>query len=170
MATINCSICNAEENVPFTPKAGSVVLCKSCFKTHKKAKAGPKKHIPRTQHGTRVSLFIDCSDCGKPSELDYVPRGASLKDVFCAECAARRFGDKSQWAEVIRAKEAETRTEWAFNCHVCGREDYLKFAPDPARTYECNRCYSDQVEPSKERLQNKAPVEKNVFIRKRTDN
>lgn len=177
MATINCSICNAEEDVPFEPKEGSEVLCRACFKAKKKANKPPQKHIPRTKHGTRVSLFIDCSDCGKQAELDYVPKGTSIADALCGECAAKRFGDKSRWAEVNREKDAETRTEWAFNCHVCGREDYLKFAPDPKRIYECNRCYSDQEEPSKERLKDKAPVKKDnsfakntVFIRKRSDN
>ncbi|MBA2664018.1 MAG: hypothetical protein H0U74_17140 [Bradymonadaceae bacterium] len=169
MAIINCSLCNAEEDVPFQPREGSSVLCRKCFKAQPKPAGPPKKHVPRTQHGTRVSLFIDCSECGKHDELDYVPKGTPMNEMLCNDCAAKRFGDASHWAEVSRAKESEARTEWAFICDDCGREDYLKFAPMASRTYQCNRCFSDQEVPAKERLQDKAKLESNVFIRKRSD-
>jgi CxxC-x17-CxxC domain-containing protein len=169
MPTIICSECQSPDEVPFTPREGSEVLCKKCFQARRQSKAAPKKHIPRKQHGTRVSLLIDCSACGKPANLDYMPKGTSLDDVMCQECAARKFGEKSKWGEITRQKEREQTTEWQIVCELCGREDYVHFEPQVGRTYECTRCYHDHQDPDKERLEGRKQLDQSVFIRKRDD-
>lgn len=181
MSTITCARCQVEEEVAFEPSPDARVLCSSCHarvreealrvKEESKERPedkGPKKSPPRKKHGTRVFLPITCTACGKQETLDYMPKGGSLDEVLCSDCSMEKWGDKSRWADVARKKEKEQqKPEYKFVCQDCGRTDYLGSPAMRGRTYSCARCFYEQEEPSKERLEGREAIEKSVFIRKR---
>ncbi len=164
---IVCDLCGSDAEVPFRPRKGEDVYCQDCFK-FKKTDVRRKRHksSPRKKHGTRVSFEIICAQCDKEETLDYVPKGVSLKDALCSECVRTTYGDESRWAKVKDEKDEEQKHEWEISCVDCGREDYLKFPPNPDKEYRCVRCYHLQEAPSPERLEGKKRVGRAVYIRK----
>lgn len=179
MPKIICAECKAIEDVEEAPSSMSGVLCSACKargprqqRSPKRAESPPRKrrNIPRKQHGTRVMLPIKCSECGKLDTLDYVPKGADFDDVLCKECAAKTFGDKSEWAKIegYKQKDAQKDQEWEFHCDECGRKDILPFQPQPDRTYLCSRCHHEHETPSRERIAGRERAAGGVFIRRKS--
>ena len=173
MPKIICARCKNIEDVEDAPTSSESALCSAFVKaTASKNRATKKrKSIPSKQHGTRVMLPITCAECGETDTLDYVPKGADLDDVLCRECALEQFGTDSAWARIEREKEAKRKRghqEFEFECHQCGRTDYLPFEPQDDRTYDCNLCRLDHDTPSPQRLANREKAAGGVFIRRNT--
>jgi CxxC-x17-CxxC domain-containing protein len=164
---IVCSICGVDATVPFEPRRNAKLLCRECHKVRQAKKNKAKVHqAPRIKHNTRVSFPITCSQCGQEETLDYVPKGIKLSEALCSDCVRETYGDKSRWKEIKESKEQEKKGEWEFECAECGREDYLKFEPDPEKEYLCVRCYNEQENPNRERVQNKKRIGRAVYVRK----
>ncbi len=117
---ISCAICGAHDMVPFEPREGSEIKCRECFSTKRdekarrqryfeKGRAGRKSshsvHIPRLDHGTRVSYPIECEACGKRETLDYVPKTSG--PIKCRACTEEKFG--SNWSQVKDAAQKEKK-------------------------------------------------------------
>ncbi len=113
---ISCVECGSKDFVPFEPRAGSNVLCSKCHGTAReerdrrqsyfdKGREGRSSansvHIPRIDHGTRVSFPIQCDQCAKREVLDYMPRTSG--PVLCTACTEKKFG--STWFQAKQAAE-----------------------------------------------------------------
>lgn len=65
-------------------------------------------HVPRKQHGTRVSFPIVCTACGAEETLGYMPR-VPMNEILCSRCLINQEGRDSSWAknhEVIQREQA----------------------------------------------------------------
>lgn len=65
-------------------------------------------HVPRKQHGTRVSFPIVCTSCGAEETLGYMPR-VPMNEILCSKCLIEQEGRDSSWAknrEVIQRENA----------------------------------------------------------------
>ena len=167
---IVCAKCGREETLPFEPKdkKKSAMYCQECYQQAVREKRARERNAPRKKHGTRVSLQIECAECGKETELDYVPKGVPLDEIRCDECFEAE-AEGTRWAEVKEQKRREQATEWSFECAECGRTDVLNFEPDPGRDYYCTRCFYEHEEPHHERVEGKESVGHGVFIRRKDD-
>ena len=147
--TIQCSECQAEDNVPFEPRPDSNVLCRSCHEKRRNrsrlrekigATRGSRKsaHIPRIDHGTRVSYPITCESGGKHETLKYVPN--TTGPILCTNCASSKFG--RDWYQVeLGSQKVE---EYPFNCSTCDAKGTLPFEPHPNREYQCKPCLNGE--------------------------
>lgn len=162
---IICSRCGKGARIPFDPEDRAAVYCQECYKVAVQQKREREQSSPRKKHGTRVSLQIECAECGKEAELDYVPRGVSLDEMVCPECFEEE-AKGTRWEEVQRQKRRESQSEWAIDCVRCGRTEYLNEKPDPNKDYLCTRCFYEHAEPSPERVDNKESLAEGVYIRK----
>ena len=171
---ITCSECGAEDSVPFKPRPGSEVFCRGCHEKQKekrqlrerygsRGKSGGTRravHIPRLDHGTRVSYPITCESCGKNETLSYVPNTSG--PVLCTECATTKYGRK--WYQVEFGSDG--REEHAITCVECGGEDTVPFEPHPDRKYHCRRCMDGQAQPNRGRLKEFKDVNSFVKVRR----
>lgn len=173
MTHIICSICKAEDDVPFEPRPDALVLCNKCVQLKRLVEKDKKtRNLPvRKKYGMRMTIPIVCAACGKEAVLDHKPKGAALHELKCQDCLAQTLGQNSTWADIQREREEENRLVWDIKCSECGRVEQVNFKPRRGSTYECSRCFQDQAEPSRERLEGREKVHedvKDVFIRKRT--
>jgi CxxC-x17-CxxC domain-containing protein len=167
---IVCSICGEEDTVPFEPRRNATLYCRECHKVRKeKINKGKVNKAPRIKHNTRVSFPITCSQCGQEETLDYVPKGLKLSEALCSDCVRSTYGEKSRWHEINESKQQEKKGEWDFECAECGRQDYLKFEPDPEEDYLCVRCFNEHENPKRERQTPKKRVGRAVYVRKKDD-
>ncbi len=166
--TIVCSKCGNEDEIPIDPGEKSAVYCRECYREAVREKQRRERESPRKKHGTRVSLNIECAECGEETELDYVPKGVSLDEILCEQCFEQE-AEGTRWEEVKRIKDRERTDEWLFDCAECGREDVLNFEPQSNKDYLCTRCFYEHEEPEPERVENKESVADGVFIRRGDD-
>lgn len=163
---IVCSKCGRDATVPFEPtEEGAAVYCRECYERDKRKRRERETNAPRKKHGTRVSIHVECAECGEETELDYMPRGKSLDEVMCPDCYEKEGADE-RWKEIREHKELEQNDEWTFECDECGRVDAINHKPKPNKSYLCTRCFYDHAEPSPDRVENKEAVGDGVYIRK----
>lgn len=167
---IVCAKCGKEETLPFEPKnkKQEAMYCRECYQRAVREKQQRERSSPRKKHGTRVSLQIECAECGKETELDYVPKGVSLDEMRCEDCFEEE-AEGTRWEEIQRIKRKEHQDEWEIECAECGRPDWLNFEPDAGKDYYCTRCFYEHEEPNAERVQNKESVGHGVYIRRSED-
>lgn len=169
-----CKRCSEVASVPFHPRDPDDLLCSDCYeetggRTYDLSNV-PK--APRRKHGTRVAFRIDCAQCGKEDELDYVPKGVPVDEILCKECMSAKAGGQSRWAMVEEQKLSEQRKKmrYDFTCTSCGCLDQLPFQPHEDREYFCYDCYLEKQRADElERRGSKHDLGDNVFIRKRKD-
>ena len=161
---IVCSKCGQTDTIPFDPEDKPAVYCHGCHRDAIREKQQRERSAPRKRHGTRVSLRIECPECGQEAELDYVPKGVALDEVLCPDCFGEE-NESSRWEEVQRQKEREQTSEWEIECAKCGRPDFLNFEPDRNKDYLCTRCFYKHEEPKKGKGKKEA-LGRGVYVRK----
>jgi len=167
---IVCAKCGREDTLPFEPndKKREAMYCRECYRKAVREKQQRERSSPRKKHGTRVSLRIECAECGEEAELDYVPKGVSLDEMLCETCF-EEGAEGTRWEEIKRIKQKERTDEWTITCAECGRTDVLSFQPDPGEDYYCTRCFYEHEEPDAERIAGKESVGDGVYIRRKED-
>ncbi|MEO1272837.1 MAG: CxxC-x17-CxxC domain-containing protein [Myxococcota bacterium] len=159
---ITCSGCGAQDSVPFKPRPGSEVFCRDCHDKNKERRqlhdryssrrkgargGGRAVHIPRLDHGTRVSYPVVCESCGKHETLSYVPNTSG--PVLCTDCTSSKYGRR--WYQVDFGSD-NNRQEHPITCVECGAEDTVPFEPHPDRKYHCRGCMEGESKPNRKRL------------------
>lgn len=123
---------------------------------------------PRRKHGTRVVFTFTCAGCGSDASLDYKPKGLSPDELLCEECMADQE-NAGRW-KLIRAKKAQEERNKTFElvCTICGHIEYSRRPPRRGRDHKCQRCWMEQAQPDKSRLEGAKKVEGGVMVRRNT--
>ena len=171
-----CKRCGEVGTFGFVPRDPDDLLCRDCFE-----ETGGRTYdlsnlskAPRRKHGTRVAFRINCAECGKDDELDYVPKGVPVAEILCKECMLAKSGDSSRWALVEQEKDREQKKKKRYDvtCAECGCTDQVPFKPQPDREYFCYTCYlnkqrEEEFGPPPEQRGPKHDLGDNVFIRRK---
>ena len=160
MYDFTCSSCGDVDQVPFEPDRE--LRCKECMRAEREIR---QRKAPRRKHNTRVSMPINCAECGKREVLDSIPKGKKLDELLCSSCAQEALGKKSTWNEVRRQKQHEARTTWTKSCDECGKKIILMMKPWPEREYYCNDCEHDHERGDKDALTDTEQVAHGVHKR-----
>ncbi len=154
MFDIVCSSCGAHDMVPFKPRSGSNVKCRTCFQ---KESGGPNNRAtPRSHHGPRQQAqshprrwTIKCTSCGAQDTVPFEPRPES--DVLCGKC----FGKKRDEGKFkggnaknnrdprkvsIPRIEHGTRVAFPITCESCGKFEILGYVPKGSKELFCTEC------------------------------
>ena len=77
MYDFTCSSCGDVDQVPFEPDRE--LRCKECMRAEREIR---QRKAPRRKHNTRVSMPINCAECGKREVLDYIPKGKNAIQIY----------------------------------------------------------------------------------------
>ena len=128
---IVCSHCGKQDQVPFRPYEGSVVLCRECM-------ANP--NVERV--GGKIYHTIICSVCGKENRVPFKPDPGSR--VLCRECHMAERAEKQRSLEYYAKNHPsvinQTKVRIEIRCDKCGATDVLPFLPKTHGPILCRQC------------------------------
>lgn len=128
---ITCSHCGKQDQVPFKPYEGSVVLCRECM-------ANP--NVERV--GGKIYHTIICAVCGKENRVPFKPDAGSR--VLCRECHAAEREEKQRAREYFAKHHPSvvhgTKVKIDIRCEKCGCMDSLPFVPKTHGMILCRQC------------------------------
>ncbi len=128
---IVCSHCGKQDQVPFRPYEGSVVLCRECMENPNVERVGGK-----------IYHTIICSICGKENRVPFKPDPGSR--VLCRECHAAEREEKQRSREYFAKHHPSvvhnTKVKIDIRCEKCGCIDSLPFVPKTHGPLLCRQC------------------------------
>lgn len=136
----SCASCGAFDSVPFEPRPGSTLLCRTCFK---KDNPSPERRGERRGGGRR----------------DYERRGARGEGRRDDRRGPGRRGEDRRGGDSRRGGrqggrdrgESAPRQTWAFKCVACGADDQVPFEPRPNSELYCGECHTRRKDKEQRR-------------------